>query len=229
MKVTRKLVSLSLLFVVALFVQNVPATTTDILPESSHYEGRSHFSFPTDTGGVAGYIDFAVYDTEGPNGDELAAGGFATAPGIGQYIYAYQIFSEYFSTDVVEYFGIFGIGDNSIAEPLNDNIGEVEDSDDPSEEGVKPNRSYITFTDDDEPEMIGVWEFDNGFLTANTHSWFLVLRSAHDWQPGGYTFEPVATSPSIPGEGNPEPATIGLLGIGTLMLLGRRKSVLVRR
>lgn len=228
MTVTVKLQLLSLLVMLILFVGGAAAATTEILPYSSHYQGKTHFSISTDTGGVAGRIDFAVYDTEGPNGDELA--GFATAPGTGRYIYAYQVFSEYFSTDALEYFGVVGLGDNSIAEPLNDNIGSVSDSpNDPSEEGVSPTSSYITSTSSIEPPTMGVWEFDNGILTANTHSWFLVLRSDQDWIPGKYTFDETLADMVPVTTANPEPATIGLLGIGSLMLFRRRKSVLVQK
>ena len=58
-----KIVSLSLLLLLALLVQNAGAELlNEYLPESSHYQGRTHFQSPT--GGLGGRIEFAVYDTE---------------------------------------------------------------------------------------------------------------------------------------------------------------------
>ena len=223
MKATRKTFLLTLFLVTALFSKNTLATPTEILPESSHYQGRAYRSIPFETGGgIAVRIDFAVYDTEGPNGDELFAGTDTLAPGQGQYIYAYQIFSETISTDALDYFGILGLYENSFGTPLNDNIGSINDSpEDPSEQGVVPTLSYFTFTTQHEPPMLAAWHFDNGFLTAGRHSFFLVMRSSQDWVPGEYTF--VKSADTIPAPANPEPATITLFGIGCSVLLTRRK------
>jgi len=182
---------------------------------------------PLETGGIAGRIDFAVYDTDGPNGDELFAGTGATAPGQGQYIYAYQIFSATISTDALDYFGILGLHENNFGTPLNDNIGSINDSpEDPSEQGVAPTLSYFTFTTQHEPPMLAAWHFDNGFLTAGRHSFFLVMRSSQDWVPGEYTFDK-SFADAIPTTGtNPEPATITLFGIGFSLLLVKRRKCL---
>ncbi|HUV40800.1 MAG TPA: PEP-CTERM sorting domain-containing protein, partial [Sedimentisphaerales bacterium] len=224
MKRTRIL--LTLFLVTALFSKKTLATTTEILPESSHYQGRCYFTEPFETGGgIAGRIDFAVYDTQGPNGDELFAGGFPTAPGQGRYIYVYQIFSATISTGALDFFGILGLNENSFGTPLNDNIGSINDSpEDPSEQGVAPTLSQITLTTLYEPPMVAAWHFDNGFLTAGRHSFFLVMRSSQDWVRGEYTFDKsYLTTLVAPGYPNPEPATIILFGIGCSVILTGRK------
>jgi hypothetical protein len=145
-----------------------------------------------------------------------------TAPGTGQYIYAYQIFTDDTSTFPVEYFAIAGIAEGALAKPVNDNIGSVNDSpSDPGQEGIQPDRAYITSSST--AGIMGAWEFDDSLLVEGEHSYFLVLRSNSDWDWGTYTFsDTLANQSPIP---NPEPCTIALLGIGMLTLLrqGRRR------
>jgi len=73
--------------------------------------------------------------------------------------------------------------------------------------------------------IMGAWEFDDSLLVEGEHSYFLVLRSDIDWDWGTYTFNKnLADEPPVPGSlPNPEPGTIALLGIGTLLTLLRRK------
>lgn len=207
MKVMRKgrFLSLLVLVVVALFIRDATATPTEILPHSSYYEGRSYHT--------GGRIDFAVYDTQSVN--EFTAAGFDDAPGTGRYIYAYQVFSDDTSPYTVQFFAVLGIGEGAFAEPINDNIGSVDDS----QQGIQPDRSYITPSG-----TVGAWEFDTDIDTSE-HSWFLVLRSNNDWTAaGGYTFnETVANEVSAPTATTPEPCTLALLGFGGAMLLVRRR------
>lgn len=207
--VIRKFGLLSLLLVVALFVQNAGATPTEILPDSSYYEGRSYFSRPAT--GLEGRIDFAVYDTDdgGDGPGQLDAAEFGVAPGTGRYIYAYQIFVEDAGTKILDYFGIFGIGEGALAHPINDNIGWMNDSPlNPTKEGVEPDEAYIALSTT--YGIMGVWEFDTNLVTGQ-HSWLLVLRSDNPWTIGGYTFsDTFADGEPLP---NPEPATLVLLGL----------------
>ncbi len=205
---------LSLLLVAALFVQNATAT---MLPYSSHYQGRSYFDDPVS--GVAGYVDFAVYDTLGPNGNEWVGAGFAP-PGADQYIYAYQIFNDTGSADAIEFFTILGLDDPPTPHHL-DGIPTI-DMQDPWEdyplitEGVAP-----TGTDINLDETRGTWEFAGGILIADEYSWFLVFSSVKDWVEGKYMME---TAGGFPITSNPEPCTLALLGLGGAILFAKRRN-----
>ena len=212
-KKIRKINVFLVLVIAILFVRTAGATITTILPDSSHHQGRAHY--------YSGRIEYAVYDTETNPNEFIGDDGF-TAPGAGRYIYAYQIFTDDTSTFPAEYFAIAGIAEDALADPVNDNIGSVNDSpSDPGQEGVQPDRAYITSSTT--LGIMGAWEFDDSLLVEGEHSYFLVLRSDMDWDWGTYTFsDTYANQPSVP---NPEPSTIALLGIGMLTLLRRRRHV----
>jgi len=209
---------LSLLFVATLFVQNAAAT---ILPYSSHYQGSSYFN----NAGVTGHVDFAVYDTLGTSGDEWTGAGF-TAPGTGQYIYAYQIFNDAGSSAAIEFFTIMGIDDPPTPHHLA-GIATM-DSQNPWEnyplitEGVAPTNS---FPNTNLAETRATWEFAGGILVADEYSWFLIFSSANDWTEGRYDMSPPADIVPIP---NPEPCTLALLGLGGTILFAKRKNSVVK-
>ena len=214
MKVARKIRLLSLLLVATLFVQNADAT---LLPYSSHYQGRSYF----DDAGATGWVDFAVYDTLGPHGNEWTGAGFA-APGAGQYIYAYQIFNDFGSADAIEFFTIMGIDDPPTPHNL---IGiNTMNSQNPWEdyplitEGVAPTNPYPNANLD---ETRATWEFAGGILVAGEYSWFLIFSSANNWVQGKYLVE---TAGGFPITGNPEPCTLALLGLGGTILFAKRRN-----
>lgn len=218
-KVMRKIRFFSLLVVTALFVQTAIATTLTILPESSHYQGRRYYRTYTQDGLLSGHIDFAVYDTDDVDGDEFALAGF-TAPGSGQYTYAYQIFND--EGDIyaaLEYFAISGIGAGAIDDIVTD-IGSVDDESD----GIDSTTYYFGPHDAGTGPDEAVWEFEGGILEAGKHSFFLALSSDHDYTTGTYTVTKSTVSDApVP---NPEPGTLALLGVGgALTLLRRRRSV----
>jgi len=206
---------LSLLLVATLFVQNAAA---ELLPYSSHYQGRSYF----DDAGVTGWVDFAVYDTLGPHGNEWTGAGFAP-PAAGQYIYAYQIFNDFGSADAIEFFTIMGIDDPPTPHNL---IGiNTMNSQNPWEdyplitEGVAPTNPYPNTNLD---ETRATWEFAGGILVAGEYSWFLIFSSAHDWVQGKYQME---TAGGFPITGTPEPCTLALLGLGSAILFAKAKKL----
>jgi len=210
---------LSLLFVVTLFVQNAAAS---LVPYSSHYQGRSYFDDPVS--GVTGYVDFAVYDTLGPHGNEWTGAGF-DAPGDGRYIYAYQIFND--AGSAIEFFTILGIDDPPIQHELNISESGMNVQDhmqDPWEdyplitEGVAPTDWYTNLGD---PPTQATWEFAGGILVAGEYSWFLIFSSANDWVEGKYLME---TAGGFPITGNPEPCTLALLGLGSAILFAKRRN-----
>jgi len=203
---------LILLAAVALSAGQAAATVDNVLlPHSSHYEGQTHFYY----GGAAGRIEFAVYDTETNPDEFVGADGFDREGDEDyRYIYAYQIFCDATNTNVIDYFGVVGIGENAI-EDFSEDIGSVNDETD----GQDAEMAY--FGSSIEHGQMGIWEFGNGHLAASEHSWFLVLRSNHDWTAGKYTFnENLADTAPIP---NPEPATVVLLGLGSVVLVATRK------
>jgi hypothetical protein len=206
---------LTLLLVATLFVQN--ATAGLILPYSSHYQGRSYF--PESITGVKGFVDFAVYDTQGLYGDEWGGNGFE-APGTGRFIYAYQVFSDANSTAAIDFFTIMGIDDPPTPHHL---IGiDTINSQNPWElsqlitEGVAP-----TSTETNLSETRGTWKFAGSIFAPGEYSWFLIFSSDNDWVQGKYTME---TSSIFPVASNPEPCTLALLGLGSAILFAKRRN-----
>ena len=209
MKKTKKL--LPLLFVAALFMQTTTATAVFI---SSYYHGTVYYDEPSGGSYLRGHIDFAVWDDR----DEYEGINQLEAPGTGDYIYAYQIFNDdLLSNEAVAYFAILGI-DEGVA----DSIGAEEGL---YAGGIEPAPTHGYY---DQTESKIVWEFKNGFIYEDQHSWMLVFSSMNDWVAGEYEIK----GPFFPAPGSdtpvvPEPATIALLGIGSgLILLKRRKTPL---
>jgi hypothetical protein len=201
-----KKLSFSVLLVVSvLFTQNASATLAPML-ESSYHDGYVFYY----EDGLAGRIDFAVYDTEHPEyGDEYLDNGIEM-PGDGQYIYAYQIFNDYpISEEAVAYFALLDINGDSI------DIDSISSQEDP-EEGIEPGEEYF-----DGGQSKVVWEFNgsDGYIIVGEHSWFLVFSSDQDWVKGDYEIRGPAEMP-VP---MPEPATIALLGLGSITILMKRR------
>ncbi|MHC4086062.1 MAG: hypothetical protein ACYSU5_12755 [Planctomycetota bacterium] len=61
-KKIKKIRFFCLLLAATIFVQSAAATTMTILPESSHYQGRSYFRTLTADGILSGRVEYAVYD-----------------------------------------------------------------------------------------------------------------------------------------------------------------------
>jgi hypothetical protein len=212
----KKIRLLSLLFVATLFVQNATAT---YLPYSSHYQGRSYIPF--NVSGVTGYVDFAVYDTHRLLGDEWTGAGFGL-PGLGQYVYAYQIFNNVGSAKPIGSFTIMGINDPPIEHTLT-GIDTINKQDpfpfqpfiagriEPSEWDFSQTRATWKFLD----------ALNGATLVAGGYSWFLIFSSDRDWTAGSYLMQPEG---GFPITGNPEPCTLALLGLGSAILFAKRRN-----
>jgi hypothetical protein len=204
---------LSLLFVAALFAQSADAALT-YLPYSSYYQGRSYFN----DAGIAGRVEFAVYDTWTYGNEWADATGFDVPGGDDQYIYAYQIFNDAGSAPI-EFFTMWGVDNHVLS--IN-NMGEA----DPQEADY-----IISGLDFVEPTSPGTnnsgtqawWKFEGGTLIASGDSWFLIFSSSKDWVPGEYKMTGVNGIPPAPGS-NPEPCTLALLGLGSTILFAKRKN-----
>lgn len=203
MRVTLKIELLGLL-AAALFVSAASAELDEeaLLPDSSYYDGSTFFSEWSDQGMVNGRIDFAVYDTEIVN--EWTNAGYDPV-GVGQFIYAYQIFAapEGSYQALIDSFTI-----SSFDGANEDDIGAQDD-------GLGGIESFFN-TDN------YVWEFNQGVLWADEHSWLLAFSTDHDWVDGTYTVTAADNPPNpVPG---PEPGMLSLLGLGAAMVLRKRRA-----
>ena len=198
-----KRIMLAGLFIVpVLFAQSAWAAI-GFLPDSSHYQGRSYSnSDPEDRVRV----DFAVYDTLG--GNEFAGAGFA-APGDGRFTYVYQVFNDLESSDSIYLFRIFEI-----------DLSALEGADISSEDDLAGGiiTDYQRFN---LSSTNGIWEFEQGLLIEGEHSWFLTLSSDNDYIAGNFSINDPDDEVPIPSI--PEPATMILLGIGSLILMAKKK------
>lgn len=214
-KEMRKISFFIVLVVAILFVQTAVATTTTLLPPSSHYQGRSYFRTLTSDGFLSGRIEYAVYDTEVPT--ELSE-----FKGSGRYTYVYQIFNDGDDTaSPLEYFAIFGIGEGAIFDMATD-IGSVDDN----SGGINSSAMYFGVHDANTGPDNAVWEFEaDNSLVIDAHSFFLIISSNYDYTKGTYSVTK-SSSPYIPLPGDahtPEPGTLALLGVGSMVTLLRRR------
>lgn len=212
-KKMKKIRFFCLLLAATIFVQSAAATTMTILPESSHYQGRSYFRTLTSDGILSGRVEYAVYDSQGGNE-------FALPGGSGQYTYAYQIFNDGDDTvSALEYFTVLGIGEGAIFDQVTD-IGTVDGIG-----GIDATAMYFGVHDIDTGPDKAIWEFEGDILETNAHSFFLVMSSDYNYSTGSYQLIKTG-SPDAPIPNDlhaPEPCTIALLGIGGMMTLLRRR------
>ncbi|MHC4693551.1 MAG: PEP-CTERM sorting domain-containing protein [Planctomycetota bacterium] len=211
MKIVVKKISFFCLIITAtLFVRSASAATMTILPESSHYQGRSYFRTLTADGILSGRVEYAVYDSQGGNE-------FSLTGGTGRYTYAYQVFNDGDDTvSALEYFAVLGIGESAIYD-LTTDISAVDDD----SGGIDSTAMYFGAHDATTGPENAVWEFEGGILQTNAHSFFLVISSDYDYATG--TYQVIKTTSPITPIPNPEPSTIALLSIGGMMTLLKRR------
>ncbi len=218
MRCLKRIMLAGLFIVPALLVQDVRAGL-EFLPISSYYQGSAYGGPGDDV-----RVDFAVYDTEaydpddGDYGNEFEKAGF-TAPGEGRFTYVYQVFNDDDELSI-DLFRIFEFESTAIADLKADQIHKQNDlagGEDTTDQYFSPSLTDPSLTN-------GIWEFEQGTLTKGKHSWFLTISSNAPPTLGDFSLNtPPDDDLLVPGV--PEPATMILLGIGSVILMaGRRDS-----
>jgi len=141
-----------------------------------------------------------------------------------EYIYVYKIVNDEPLSDLaISSFSVFAkdegktIDETALINSFSDSPKEQ------SEEGVEPtSQDYYS----DSSSII--WDFGDTYIQKDEHSWLLMLKSDLAPIPGDFEIKGPEAEPTIsfevPGTSNPEPATIALFGLGSLMLFRKRKS-----
>jgi hypothetical protein len=220
----KKIVLLGL-FAVAILPGGVAEATLDrMLTSSSHYEGFVYFNETVDhplggTVDLKGRIDFAVYDRDNLAGGEETSfvDDFVSLMGVAEedrFIYAYQIFNDYdgYSEGDVGYFGVLGLmPDDETTFSINPSLMNNTTGVDDGASGAAP--------DPVDSVEAGIWEWLADLVEVGTHSQFLLYSSVNDWVKGTYRID-IAQESDFP---VPEPATLTMLGIGSALILRRRR------
>jgi hypothetical protein len=206
MRAMRTFVFVSALIVVALMAQNVAAMPSGAYVDDYGKEWEGYKTYQED--GFDMVLQWAVYDiadnpwaaeVEFPEGDN--------------YIYAYQLFNKFSSSEDIGLFAILDISGNPLPQDIMHNTRSVADGDGAMSD---PNPS------DNEGEW--EWSAGVGFVSVGRYSAFLVFSSPYGPTRGSFKVQ-APEDEEGPGEPEvPEPGTIALLGGGAGLILLKRRT-----
>jgi hypothetical protein len=218
---TRQVCILGLLFILTLFVQMSSATLTAMLPESTYADGQWQgyrlFSTSVEDGEfLHGRVEFAVYDTQNldPDGEEKEWVDSLGLTGEGQYLYAYQVFNDFYSDRELSTFSVFA----QSGSPLFLDETSI-DSAQADTSSIQPGDGELTNSN---TEVLWTWESNPGgygYVYPNQYSWFLLFLSESSPVAGNYEVQVSEQPGEFPTPDVPEPATIALLGFGAAMVV----------
>jgi len=193
-----------------------------LLPQSSFrdalgvdWQGWTPYGENIHNGYVGGEIEFAVYDTQslqlaGESGFAASIESSVNGQGgtMDRYIYVYQIISDSgsFVDGSIDYFKVLYQNGEEINPFLMNNTDSLEDG----ASGIAP---------DGVGDTPGIWQWFADTVDVGEQSEFLFYTSANAPVAGSFTMgEPSSDLPVAP-----EPATMAMLGAGSVMLLRRKR------
>lgn len=215
MRVYKNAGKILLLFLTAgLLVQSASGL---LVHTSSYYDGYTIFDGNLDNGKYAKVmIEFAVYERSSGEFDGVFSGVGLTAPGTGEFIYAYKVFNHSSSEDMISAFSILGLDEQANAITGLDALDDGEGGAEPTNGGQFEEGNCVWKWFEDESSGMR-------FIELGDQSWLLVFSSNNPWKPGEYKLTGTDESdfPSPDGQ-VPEPVTVALLGAGGAFLLKRK-------
>ena len=201
----KKMKILLLMAAFAMMAQSVSALT--VLPDSDLYDGKMVYSNIT--------LEFAVYDSTTAIGQAFEID-FGIAPGVGQYIYAYQVFTTF----EIDFFAVYDTEGTSWSDGgSDDNIGALDDQ----YGGIEPTDARFGESSSG-LGTLGIWDFQPGTLVDGKQSWLMVIRSDNTFKKtGNFTVEPLDQG-GLPIPPIPEPATLMLFaGVAAILRHAKKK------
>jgi hypothetical protein len=203
MKVMKNIVAVfSVVIVIGMLVQNALA-----LPSSS-FDGGKWGGYDTYSDG-AGLNVTVVFNVYAANSGEFTWGGGVPIPSTDSYIYVYQIFNSS-SSENVKSFNLLNSDKSAVASSLMHQTCSQTDG----SGGISPDLSVSA------TPGTWVWSSNGGYVLAGAHSWYLIYSSNDAPTTGDFAVN--TDSPTTPPVPTPEPCTMALFGIASVLYAAKR-------